>query len=307
MTRHGGQPLPLLGPAEIRDLAEAAHLRPTKHRGQNFMIDANTVRRIVRLGRVQPCDDVLEIGPGLGSLTLALVDAARSVVAIEVDPALARLLPRTVARLRPARQQRLRVIMADALSGVDVTAPDTHLAAPGDLADHTRWPEPTKLIANLPYNIAVPAVLTALQRYPSISSALVLVQAEVAERIAAAPGSKTYGAPSVKVAWFARAEWAGSVGASVFWPAPRVESGLVRLRRRPHPPCDAGRERVFAVIDAAFAQRRKTLRAALSGWAGSPACAERLLTEAGIDPGLRGERLGVEDFCRLADAAHASR
>jgi 16S rRNA (adenine1518-N6/adenine1519-N6)-dimethyltransferase len=233
------------------------------------------------------------------------LDAARSVVAIEVDTNLARLLPETVRRLRPSRQRSLRVIAADVLDGVDLAEPHSNACErcdpPGDTGRRPSWSDPTKLVANLPYNIAVPAVLTCMQRYPSISSALVLVQAEVAARLAAAPGSRTYGAPSVKTAWFAHAERAGSVGASVFWPAPRVESGLVQLRRRPRPPCAASREQVFAVIDAAFAQRRKALRAALSGWAGSAGQAEQLLASAGIDPGERGERLRIEDFCRLAE------
>ncbi|HKG51520.1 MAG TPA: 16S rRNA (adenine(1518)-N(6)/adenine(1519)-N(6))-dimethyltransferase RsmA [Actinomycetales bacterium] len=278
----------LLGGSEVRALAQALDLRPTKTRGQNFVTDANTVRRIVRTADVRPDDVVVEVGPGLGSLTLALLQAARRVVAIEIDPVLAGALPATVRARRADLADRLEVVPADALSVRDV---------PG--------PPPTALVANLPYNVAVPVLLHLLERLPSLERTLVMVQAEVAERLAAAPGSRTYGVPSVKAAWYADVSRAGAVGRNVFWPAPNVDSGLVRLVRRDPPASLAGREAVFACVDAAFAQRRKTLRAALSGWAGSAEAAERALRSAGIDPRTRGERLGIDAFVAVADARHA--
>jgi 16S rRNA (adenine1518-N6/adenine1519-N6)-dimethyltransferase len=275
----------LLGPADVRLLAARLELRPTKSLGQNFVIDANTVRRIVAAADLNPDDVVLEVGPGLGSLTLGLLERARAVVAVEVDPRLAALLPATVAARAPQLADRLQVVEADALR-----LPE----APG--------PPPTALVANLPYNVAVPVVLHLLEVLPSLRSGLVMVQSEVADRLAAAPGSRTYGVPSVKVAWYAEVMRAGSVPRSVFWPVPNVDSGLVRLRRRPPPDTTASRHDVFAVVDAAFAQRRKTLRAALARWAGSADAAERALRTAGIDPGLRGEALDVTAFARLAAA-----
>lgn len=271
----------------MRTLAGRLGIRPTKTLGQNFVVDANTVRRIVRAAAVEPDDVVVEIGPGLGSLTLGLVDSAR-VVAVEVDPVLAAELGRTVARRRPDRAVALEVVAADALH-VDAEA----LAGFGP---------PTALVANLPYNVAVPVLLRMLEILPSLRHGLVMVQAEVADRLAAPPGSRTYGVPSVKAAWYADVRRAGSIGRTVFWPAPKVDSALVAWRRRPPPESRVGREQVFAVVDAAFAQRRKTLRAALASWAGSPDAAERALTDAGIDSSLRGERLDVADFARLADA-----
>lgn len=274
----------LLGPADVRELATRLDVRPTKQWGQNFVVDANTVRRIVRLAGVSDNDVVLEVGPGLGSLTLGLLAAGARVVAVEIDPVLAAALPRTVAAHRPADADRLTVLAADALR---VTAlPD----------------EPTALIANLPYNVAVPIVLHLLQAFPSIQRGLVMVQAEVADRLVAPPGSRTYGVPSVKFAWYARGERAGSVPASVFWPVPRVESGLVSFERHPAPQSTATRAEVFACIDAAFAQRRKTLRAALAGWAGSASAAEQVLLSAGVDPSARGEALDVVAFARIASA-----
>jgi 16S rRNA (adenine1518-N6/adenine1519-N6)-dimethyltransferase len=271
----------LLGPADIRALAARLGVRPTKALGQNFLHDANTIRRIVRTAALEPGETVLEIGPGLGSLTLGLLAAGHPVVAIEVDPALAAALPETVAeRFSDAP---LSVLAADALR---------LSATPG---------APTALVANLPYNVAVPVVLHLLDIVPSLQRVLVMVQAEVAERLAAPPGSKIYGVPSVKAAWYAAATRAGSVPASVFWPMPNVESGLVRLTRREPPATTATRAQVFAVIDAAFAQRRKTLRAALAGWAGSAAAAEQALRAAGIDPSARGETLSVTEFARLAE------
>ena len=271
----------LLGPAEIRATAERLGVRPTKTLGQNFLHDANTIRRIVRTAELVVGETVLEIGPGLGSLTLGLLDAGHPVIAVEIDPVLATALPATVAQRVAA--PALTVLTADALRLDDV---------PG---------VPTALVANLPYNVAVPVVLHLLDRLPSVARGLVLVQAEVADRLAAAPGSKTYGVPSVKVAWYASAVRAGAVPPSVFWPVPNVDSGLVRLVRRDPPATTATREEVFALVDAAFAQRRKTLRAALTGWAGSPTAAEAALVAAGISPQARGETLGVAEFARLAE------
>lgn len=277
----------LLGPAEVRALAAGLQLRPTKQRGQNFVIDPNTVRRIVRVAEVGPDDVVVEVGPGLGSLTLGLLAVVGRVVAVEIDPLLARALPHTVADRAPGRADRLTVVEADALT---VSAADL----PG--------PAPTALVANLPYNVAVPVLLHLLEVLPSLATALVMVQAEVADRLAADPGSRTYGVPSVKARWYADVRRAGPVGRSVFWPAPNVDSGLVALRRREPPSTSASRAEVFAVVDAAFGQRRKTLRAALAGWAGSPAAAEAALRRAGVDPSARGEQLTVADFARIAEA-----
>lgn len=271
----------LLGPAEIRTLAAQLGVRPTKALGQNFLHDPNTIRRIVRTAELEAGETVLEVGPGLGSLTLGLLAEGHPVLAVEIDPVLAAALPGTVARRRS--RALLTVITADALRLPELPA------------------APTALVANLPYNVAVPVVLHLLAVLPSLRRGLVMVQAEVADRLAAAPGSKIYGVPSVKAAWYARATRAGSVPASVFWPAPNVESGLVRLVRRDPPPTTATREQVFAVVDAAFAQRRKTLRAALAGWAGSPAAAEAALVAAGISPQARGETLTVAEFARLAE------
>lgn len=273
----------LLGPAEVRALAARLGLRPTKTLGQNFVIDPNTVRRVVRVAGVGPDDVVLEVGPGLGSLTLGLLGAASSVVAVEVDPLLAGALPGTVAERAPSYAGGLTVLTADALGLADL---------PG--------PPPTALVANLPYNVAVPVLLTLLERFGSLRRVLVMVQSEVADRLAAPPGSRTYGVPSVKTAWYAEVRRAGAVGRTVFWPAPNVDSGLVAMTRRDPPAGPATRAEVFAAVDAAFAQRRKTLRAALSAWAGSPAAAEEALRSAGIDPRTRGEALGVADFARLA-------
>jgi 16S rRNA (adenine1518-N6/adenine1519-N6)-dimethyltransferase len=274
----------LLGAGEVRSIADRWGIRPTKQWGQNFVVDANTVRRIVRLAGLQPGDVVLEVGPGVGSLTLGLLAAGTQVVAVEIDPVLAEALPDTVTRLQPESIDRLTVLAADALR----------------IHDLPRLPD--ALVANLPYNVSVPVVLHLLETFPSLRSGLVMVQAEVADRLVASPGSRTYGVPSVKLAWFARAERAGSVPASVFWPVPRVESGLVAFTRHDPPSSTASRAEVFAVIDAAFAQRRKTLRAALAGWAGSPADAERVLVAAGVDPGARGESLDVTAFARIASA-----
>lgn len=281
-----GETQSLLGPAEIRELAERLGVRPTKTLGQNFVIDGNTVRRIVRTAELDPEDVVLEVGPGLGSLTLALLPAVRRLVAVEIDPPLAAELPRTVVAHAPGLASRLEVVHADAMRITEV---------PGS-------PAPTALVANLPYNVAVPVVLHLLALLPSLRHGLVMVQAEVADRLTAAPGSKIYGVPSVKMAWYAAARRAGAVGRSVFWPPPNVDSGLVAFTRRDPPATTATREEVFAVVDAAFAQRRKTLRAALATWAGSPAAAEKALRDAEVDPSARGESLGVESFARIAAA-----
>ena len=271
----------LLGPAAIRELAQQLDLRPTKTLGQNFLHDANTIRRIVRTAGVRPEDVVLEVGPGLGSLTLGLLPAAAHVTAVEIDPRLAALLPGTVAARRADLADRLTVVEGDALRVTELPAPP-----------------PTALVANLPYNVAVPVLLHLLELLPGLDRALVLVQAEVAERLAAAPGSPAYGIPSVKAAWYGEVRRAGSVGRRVFWPEPNVDSGLVALVRRPPPPGD--RRATFAVVDAAFAMRRKSLRGALARWAGSPAAAEERLRAAGIEPTARGEQLSVTDFARLA-------
>ncbi|MGW2326376.1 16S rRNA (adenine(1518)-N(6)/adenine(1519)-N(6))-dimethyltransferase RsmA [Streptomyces sp. NPDC001700] len=277
----------LLGPADIRDLAARLGVRPTKQRGQNFVIDANTVRRIVRTAEVRPDDVVVEVGPGLGSLTLALLEAADRVVAVEIDEVLAAALPATVAARLPGRADRFALVHSDAMQVTEL---------PG--------PAPTALVANLPYNVAVPVLLNMLARFPTIERTLVMVQSEVADRLAAPPGSKVYGVPSVKAAWYAHVKRAGAIGRSVFWPAPNVDSGLVSLVRRDAPlATTASRDEVFAVVDAAFAQRRKTLRAALSGWAGSAPAAEAALTAAGISPQARGESLTVEDFAKIAERA----
>ncbi|GAA4359914.1 16S rRNA (adenine(1518)-N(6)/adenine(1519)-N(6)) -dimethyltransferase RsmA [Angustibacter luteus] len=274
-----------MGGSDIRALAGELDLRPTKQRGQNFVTDGNTVRRIVKAAQLVPDDVVVEVGPGLGSLTLGLLDVVSRVVALEIDPLLAGRLPQTVRERRPDVADRLEVVTADALQ-----------------VDGVPGPAPTALVANLPYNVSVPVLLHLLERLPTLRSVLVMVQAEVAERLAAGPGSKIYGVPSVKAAWYGEVTRAGDVGRSVFWPVPNVDSGLVRLVRRPPPPSTAGRAAVFAAVDAAFAQRRKTLRAALATWAGSPAAAEELLRAAGIDPRTRGEQLGIEAFVALAGA-----
>jgi 16S rRNA (adenine1518-N6/adenine1519-N6)-dimethyltransferase len=278
----------LLGPADIRTMAGRLGIRPAKRLGQNFVIDPGTVRRIVRLAGVSPDDVVLEVGPGFGSLTLALLPHAGKVVAVELDRALAGALPDTVAAAAPQYAGRLVVVQADAAKIAVI---------PGE--------HPTVLVANLPYNVAVPVVLHLLAVMPSLGRGLVMVQAEVADRMCAAPGSPAYGVPSVKLAWFAAARRAGAVPRTVFWPGPGVGSGLVAFTRRDPPRTTASRGEVFAVVDAAFAQRRKTLRAALAAWAGSRAEAENVLRRACVDPGARGETLGVADFARIAAAKTA--
>lgn len=282
----------LLGPQQVRDLADTLGIRPTKTLGQNFVHDANTVRRIVAAAGITRADRVVEVGPGLGSLTLPLLDTAGSVVAIEIDPVLAEQLPDTVAERAPELAPNLDIVAADALQ-----------VAADDLGE-----PPTALVANLPYNVSVPVLLNLLELLPSLRVALVMVQAEVADRLAAAPGSRVYGVPSVKAAYFGAVKRAGSVGKNVFWPAPNVESGLVRIDIRSDQGWEvspASQSALFSVVDAAFAQRRKTLRAALGGWAGSPARAEEILRAAGVDPKTRGEQLTVSDFMRIAAARTA--
>jgi 16S rRNA (adenine1518-N6/adenine1519-N6)-dimethyltransferase len=277
----------LLGAAELRGLANRLGLRPTKRLGQNFVHDANTVRRIVAAADLVTDDVVLEVGPGLGSLTLALLDAVDAVLAVEVDPLLAGALPATVANRVPDRVEALRVYHADALR-----------VRRAELVEAADGREPTVLVANLPYNVGVPVLLHLLAELPSLRRGLVMVQAEVADRLTASPGTRSYGVPSVKLAWFAEARRAGHVPRAVFWPVPNVDSSLVALTVRPAP-SPVPREEVFTLVDAAFAQRRKTLRAALAGWAGSAATAERLLRTAGVDPGLRAEQLRIHDFARI--------
>jgi 16S rRNA (adenine1518-N6/adenine1519-N6)-dimethyltransferase len=281
----------LLTPGDVREVAERLGVRPSKRLGQNFVVEPGTVRRIAALAALEPHDVVLEVGPGLGSLTLALLEAgAGQVVGVEIDPVLAAELPRTIAARAPDRADRMAVVAADALH----------------IEGHDLPAAPSVLVANLPYNVAVPVLLHLLAALPSLRRGLVMVQAEVAERMCAAPGSRVYGTPSVKLAWYAAARPAGPVPRSVFWPVPNVDSRLVAFTRRDPPDTTASREEVFAVVDAAFRQRRKTLRAALSGWAGSAPEAERLLRAARLDPGARGESLGVAEFARLAAAKKSS-
>jgi 16S rRNA (adenine1518-N6/adenine1519-N6)-dimethyltransferase len=307
----------LLGAGDIRGIAGRLGVRPTKKLGQNFVVEPGTVRQIAALARVRPGDVILEVGPGLGSLTLALLEAVVEaagpmvtdgicgtavrdgaqvpqtgmglvpirLVAVEIDPVLAAELPRTIAERAPDVADRVTVLAADALA-----VGEQEVGAPA----------PTVLAANLPYNVAVPVVLCLLAALPSLERGVVMVQAEVADRMCAAPGSRVYGVPSAKLAWYADARPAGTVPRTVFWPVPNVDSKLVAFTRRDPPPTTASREAVFAVIDAAFGQRRKTLRAALAAWAGSPAAAERALRAADVDPGARGEALAVADFARIA-------
>lgn len=299
----------LLGPGEIRSLAAELGITPMKKLGQNFVLDPNTVRRIVSAAELGPGDHVIEVGPGLGSLTLALLDRVGDVTAVEIDRRLADRLPRTVSEHAPHRETDVTVLSADALT---LTAPDL---------DRAGVHPPTALVANLPYNVSVPVLLHLLSEFPSIRRVLVMVQAEVAERLAAAPGSKIYGVPSVKAGFHGAVTRAGTVGRNVFWPAPKIDSGLVRIDRwtdgdRPWqnvlttlspPDRQALQGEVFALTDAAFLQRRKTLRAALAGYFGSPQSAEEVLTAAGIDPRQRGEKLGTVDFVTLAVASLAAR
>lgn len=279
-------PAATLGAGEIRGLAQRLDLRPSKSLGQNFVVDGNTCRKIVRLAQVQSSDVVLEIGPGLGSLTLALLAEAKTVVAIEIDGRLAKQLPLTIAAHLPAKVSDVLVINDDALNITTI--------APGM--------SPTILVANLPYNVSVPVLLHVLEYFPTISRGIVMVQAEVAERLAAKPGSKVYGVPSVKLRWWADATVASAISREVFWPVPRVDSLLLAFNRKSHPAVsdEALRKRTFALIDTAFAQRRKMLRASLATFLGSSEQASARLTELGIDPTARAENLTLDDFIVIA-------
>lgn len=275
--------LRLLGPAEIRDLAELLDVTPTKKLGQNFVIDANTVRRIVRVAEVEAGDVVVEVGPGLGSLTLGLLEADARVVAVEIDRRLAAQLPATVQQLAPEVADRLTVVHSDALAVRELPE------------------QPARLVANLPYNVSVPVLLHLLEHFPSLRSGVVMVQAEVGQRIAAGPGSKVYGAPSVKAAWYGSWRTAGTVSRQIFWPVPNVDSILVGFDRHDEEPGDEElRRRTFALVDAAFQQRRKTLRQSLAPVFGDPTAAGTALEAAGIASALRGEQLTLADFVRLA-------
>ena len=280
----------LLTSSDIRELCTQLNIRPTKTLGQNFVNDPGTVRKIVRNAGVQAGEQVLEIGPGLGSLTLALLEAGAQVSAVEIDPPLAQALPTTAQARFP--EAKLQVFTADALT---ITGPESIGGA-----------APTRLVANLPYNVAVPIVLTVLEKLPSIQTVLVMVQAEVADRLAATPGNKIYGVPSAKVAWYATARRTLTIGRNVFYPVPNVDSALVKIERRPHPDTAATREQVFAVIDAAFAQRRKTLRQALAGLAGSATAAQEALERAGVSPTARGETLDIDQFAAVAQQLNAA-
>lgn len=274
----------LLSARDVRALAEELDLRPTKQRGQNFVIDPNTVRMIVQAAELEPARVVAEIGPGLGSLTLGLLEAGHRVVAVEIDPVLASRLPRTVAEFHGDAEFDL--VNEDALRVTDLPV------------------APNALVANLPYNVAVPVLLHFLHTFGSIEQVLVMVQAEVADRLSAAPGSRIYGVPSVKAQWYGEVSRAATIGKNVFWPAPNIDSGLVRIVRRETPlGSEELRAQVFALVDAAFAQRRKMLRSALKDWAGGAAAAEEILVRAGVDPQARGETLDVFDFMRIAQAA----
>ena len=274
----------LLGAAQIRELAAQLDLKPSKSLGQNFVIDSNVCTKIVRTAGVTSDDIALEIGPGLGSLTLAMLEVAKSVIAVEIDPRLAQQLPLTVAT-HFKHPENLTVINKDALAVHDLPV------------------APTVLVANLPYNVSVPVLLHLLEKFPTLRTGVVMVQAEVADRLAAKPGGKEYGIPSVKAAWWADVKNVGTVSRSIFWPAPNVDSKLVGFTRRQTAGSEESRAKVFTIIDAAFAQRRKMLRSALSGLYGSSSAAEAILIKAGIDPTLRGEALQVESFCKIAAVA----
>ena len=271
----------MLGAAEIRELAERLGVRPTKKLGQNFVIDPNTIHRIVAQAHLEPTDLVVEIGPGLGSLTLGILAQVPRVIAVEVDPNLASELPTTIAKHAP--EGKLDLVVADALRVSELPA------------------EPSALVANLPYNISVPVLLHFLETFPSIKKGLVMVQAEVAHRLAASPGSKDYGVPSLKLAWYGSARLAGNIARSIFWPVPGVDSALVFFDTSANRD-QSLRASVFEAIDQAFLQRRKTLRQALASYAGSAQLAEELLLRAGISPQARGEQLNIDQFIAIASA-----
>lgn len=275
----------LLGAAQIRELAKQLDVTPTKKLGQNFVIDPNTVSRIANEAHLNNEDVVLEVGPGLGSLTLAMLDKVSKVIAVEVDSRLAGELPKTISKFALSIADRLIVINQDAMQLTELPI------------------APTKLVANLPYNISVPVVLHLLHQFPTITEVLVMVQLEVAQRMAALPGSKIYGVPSVKIAWYGKCELAGNVGRNVFWPAPNVDSGLVRITRSIERTDESLRKRLFAVVDGAFGQRRKTLRSSLSNYFGSSSKVDEVLAKAGVDSSLRGEQLDLDQFLAIAKAA----
>jgi 16S rRNA (adenine1518-N6/adenine1519-N6)-dimethyltransferase len=275
----------LLGAVDVRELASRLDVTPTKKLGQNFVTDPNTIRRIVAAAKLSGNETVVEIGPGLGSLTLGLLEVAKRVIAVEIDPKMAAELESTIAKRAPGTDFTL--IREDALKVRDLPA------------------APDALVANLPYNISVPVLLHFLEMFDSIQTGLVLVQAEVAHRLAATPGSKIYGIPSVKLAWYAESALAGNVGRSIFWPVPNVDSALVYFAKRSQPlGTEVERVATFELADAAFGQRRKTMRQAISGWAGSAADAERILLAAGVNPQARGEQLEVHDFLKIVRAAN---
>ena len=280
----------LLGASAVRQLAASLDLTPTKQRGQNFVVDANTIRRIVTLAGVGADDVVIEVGPGLGSLTLGLLEVGAAVTAIEIDERLAGLLPTTVATRMPQARDRLRVVTSDAM-----------------LVNQLPGPDPTALVANLPYNVSVPVLLHLLELFPTWRKGLVMVQLEVCDRLVAKAGSKVYGVPSAKVAWYADAFRVGSVAPKVFWPVPNVDSGLVKLELRDPPATRATRAQVFEVIDLAFAQRRKMLRAALAGRCGGSAAAAEVIAAAGVDPMARGETLDITQFAAIAEVVFGRR
>lgn len=271
----------LLGAAEIREIAERIGVRPTKKLGQNFVVDANTCRKIVKSAGVESSDVALEIGPGLGSLTLAMLECAREVIAIEIDSRLAAELPETAKRHGFA-QSKLTIITQDAMQVSKLPS------------------DPTVLVANLPYNVSVPVLLLFLELFPTLRAGVVMVQSEVADRLVAKPNSKTYGSPSVKAAWWADLTSAGTVSRSIFWPVPNVDSSLVRFVRHESAGDEALRKSTFKIIDAAFAQRRKMMRAALSDLCGGSAAASTIIEASGIDPTIRGEALELSDFIKIA-------
>ena len=271
----------LLGAAEIREIAERIGVRPTKKLGQNFVVDANTCRKIVKSAGVEPSDVALEIGPGLGSLTLAMLECAREVIAIEIDERLAAELPETAKR-HGFDQTKLTIITQDAMQVSKLPR------------------DPTVLVANLPYNVSVPVLLRFLELFPTLRAGVVMVQSEVADRLVAKPNSKTYGSPSVKAAWWADLTSAGTVSRSIFWPVPNVDSSLVRFVRHESAGDEALRKSTFKIIDAAFAQRRKMMRAALSDLCGGSAAASTIIEASGIDPTIRGEALELSDFIKIA-------
>lgn len=294
----------LLTPVHVREICEALHIQPTKTLGQNFVHDGGTVRKIITAGRVSSGEHVLEVGPGLGSLTLGLLEGGARVTAVEIDPVLATALPATVTAHAGA-EAPLRVLLADGLTVRSAADLDAAELISGETV---QWEPPTRLVANLPYNVAVPLVLNFLEHFPSIEEVLVMVQTEVAQRLSANPGAKIYGVPSVKAAWYGHREMAGSISRQIFWPVPNVDSSLVRVTRyaagsEPWAGRAVTRETVFKLIDAAFAQRRKTLRAAFKNWLDSATAAETLLESAGIDGQRRGETLTIEEFISLGEAA----